>query len=381
MPYAPLDEAVRAVVDETIEHFNANHADTVLLIARHGAGAHDAIDAEAIAVDTEGVEFDVAVVNGFGPGARLRTRAAFGSAVATADEVYAAVISLLGNARRAAGDEYPLTSLEREFARQGQVPTHLAEVLSVRDLTGNLREIVVGGPRLGGYRSVGGDQFVYVLVARPGEELPDDYSMADWMAADTDTRPYGAYYTVRGWDPATCAMTLWAVLHGHHAPGRWEGVGGWFASCHPGDRLAIWGPRAGYWDDGEYAAGRPGDSRHHLFVTDESGFGAVAALIDGLPADDTATVLAEAIDAEHTIEFPGPRTNVRWHYRGAAEPGTGTGLYDLVTELVGRLGIDAIATAFGAGESRQVSAIRRYLRHTAGLPATRVSMTGYWRRS
>ena len=376
MPYAPLDATVQTAVDETMEHFNANHADTVLLIARHVAGAPDASDAEATTVDAEGAEFDVVVPNGHGEPTRMRARATFAAPVTTADDVSVAVMTLLGEARAAVGEAYPLTSLEREFAEQGQIPTHLAEVLAVRDLTGNLREIVIGGPRLGGYRSVGGDQFVYVLVARPGEQLPDGYSMTDWMAADPATRPYGAYYTVRHWNPATREMTLWAVVHGHH-----EGVGGWFVGCRPGDRLALWGPRAGFWGDGHYAPGRPSDSRHHLFVTDESGFCAVAALIDGLPPGDTATVLAEAIDAEHTIEFPGARTNVRWHYRGAAAPGTGTGLYDLVAELVGRLGGDAIATAFGAGESRQISAVRRYLRHEVGLPAARVSMTGYWRRS
>lgn len=371
-----LDAAVQAVVDETMEHFNANHADTVLLIARHVAGAPDATDAEAIAVDTDGAEFDVVVPDGHGAPTRRRARAAFDTPVARADEVTTAVMTLLGQARAAFGEAYPLTSLERELTEQGQIPTHLADVLAVRDLTGNLREIVVGGPRLRGYRSVGGDQFVYVLVARPGDALPDQYSMAEWMAADPDTRPLGAYYTVRDWNPVTHEMTLWAVVHGHA-----DGVGGWFSRCRPGDRLALWGPRAGFWGDGQYAPGRPSDSRHHLFVTDESGFCAVAALIESLPAADTATVLAETVDADHAIEFPGPRTNVRWHYRGGAEPGTGSGLYDLVTALVGRLGGDALATAFGAGESRQISAIRRYLRHDVGMPAARVSMTGYWRRS
>lgn len=371
MPYAPLDAAVSDLLRDTLEHFNANHADTVLLLARHAAGASEATDAEAIGVDTDGVEFEVVVGR---PG--QRARASFASPVTTADEVSAAVFALIGVARAAAGAHYPLTSLEREYAEQGTIPTHHAEVLAVTDLTPNLREIVVGGPGLAGYRSAGGDQFLYVLVARPGTELPDTYSMADWMSADPDTRPLGAYYTVRHWDPITCQLTLWAVLHGHHG-----GVGGWFGGCRPGDPMALWGPRAGFWSDGEYAAATPGEPRHHLFVADESGFCAVAALLEGLAATDTATVLAETVDADHAIDFPGERTNVRWHYRGGAAAGTGSGLFDLVTELVGRLGADALATAFGAGESRQITQIRKYLRHEARMPAARVSMTGYWRRA
>lgn len=369
MPYASLDDAVRAEVDETLEHFNANHADTVLLLARFAAGVPEVSDAEAVTVDAEGLEFDIVA------GARRTSaRLAFPAPVATAADVSLAVLARLGEARAAVGDRSPITSLERELTEQAAIPTATAEVVRAGDLTANLREVVVGGPGLAGYRSVGGDQFVYVLVARPGEVLPATYSMAEWMAADPQTRPLGAYYTVRSWDVAAGEMTLWAVVHGHD-----HGVGAWLATCAPGDRLALWGPRAGFGGDGAYA--RTGhDSRHHLFVTDESGFCAVAALLDELPRGDSATVLAETVDPDHQVPFPGDRTNVRWHYRGDAEPGTGSGLYDLVVELVDRLGPGVLATAFGAGESRQITRIRKYLRQTCGMPATHVSMTGYWRR-
>ena len=57
----PLAPDVRDAVVETVEHFNANHADTVLLLARYVAGAAEASDAEAIAVDTLGVDLEVRV--------------------------------------------------------------------------------------------------------------------------------------------------------------------------------------------------------------------------------------------------------------------------------------------------------------------------------
>src|SRR5690606_35404917 len=136
----------------------------------------------------------------------------------------------------------------------------------------------------------------------------------------------------------------------------------------------------GFWGDGVYAPDSRGESRHHLFVTDESGFCAVAAIVEGLPAVDSATVIAETVDAGHAITFPGERTNVRWHYRHDQPPGTGVGLGDMVRVAVEHAG-GSVATVFGAGESRQMSAIRRYLRHEAGMPASAVSMTGYWRRA
>ena len=235
--------------------------------------------------------------------------------------------------------------------------------------------IVIGGPELARFPSVGGDQFFYVLVARPGDEpLADGYTMSDWMAADEAARPYGAYYTVRHWDPERSELTLWAVVHGHA-----EGVGGWFAHCAPGDRLAIWGPRHGCWSDGAVRL-------HHRRAPPPVRDGRERVRRRGgaarppAPAD-TATVLAETIDPDHAITFPGRRTNVRWSYRGTQLPGVGNGLLELVRRPAGGPAAGALATAFGAGESRQITEIRRYLRHEIGLPATAVSMTGYWRRA
>jgi NADPH-dependent ferric siderophore reductase len=368
--HTQLAPDVRQVVDDTLEHFNANHADTVLLLARHAAGVPGATDAEAVSVDAEGVDFEVRV-----GAVRTTARMPFATRATTADDVSAHVMTLLGLARERAGEGVPLTSLEREVAQQGAIPTLSAEVIATRAVTPNLREIVVGGPGLATFESIGGDQFVYVLVARPGRRLPDGYSIGDWMADEPDTRPYGAYYTVRAWDPRNSRVVLWAVAHGHH-----EGVGSWFARCVPGDRLALWGPREGFWGNGAYVPHATGEGRHHLFVTDESGFGAVAALLDALDRNDTATVLAETVDEGHAIPFPGGRTNTVWCYRSGAEPGTGSALHDLVVQAAGGTGGRAFATAFGAGESRQITAIRKYVRHELGMPAGQVSMTGYWRR-
>jgi NADPH-dependent ferric siderophore reductase len=37
-------------------------------------------------------------------------------------------------------------------------------------------------------------------------------------------------------------------------------------------------------------------------------------------------------------------------------------------------------SAFGAAESRQITAVRKYLRRELGLRSDQVFMTGYWRR-
>lgn len=379
----PLDAALADDVAEIVDTCNGRNADTVLLIARVLAGTSDAVDAQVAGFDTGGVELEVRVDDG----TTARTRVEFPERVTTVDQLWGALYGLIARARSIVGDSVPLTAAERASSSIGTLPTFVTEVVSSRQLTPNLLELVIGGAGLAEFESKGGDEFFWTMTARPGADpLPDGYAMAEWMAAaESPTRPFGAYYTVRRWDPERHEITLWAVLH-HHADDDADagitGVGTWFEHCAPGDRLAIWGPRAGAWGDDVYRVDATGGSatgsRHHLFVTDESGFAAVCALIELLPESDTATVVAETIDEQHAIDFPGARTTVHWRYRGDEHPGVGTGLLDLVRAATADVDL---ATAFGAGESRQITQIRKHLRNDRGLQAKFVSMTGYWRRA
>jgi NADPH-dependent ferric siderophore reductase len=355
-----LAPEVAAALDLTIEHFNANHADTVLFVARHLGGCAEAVDAEIASVDSTGAEVDVVV-----DGTPSRVRLGFETSATTVDEVRAQVMATITRARDAAGPDVPPTSVERELATVATLPTFVTNVAEVRDLTPNLREIVLAGG-LDAFPSVGGDQFVYLMVPRPGgPEIPDGYTMADLREADPDNGPIAAYYTVRAWDPVGHRMTLWAVLHG-----RDEGVVGWAARCEVGDRVACWGPREGF--------GTGHQARSHLFVVDESGLAAVAALIDELPPTVPVRVIAETVDADHELRFDRDDVEVTWLHRGDETPGVGTRLLDEVRATV----TDGEGlVAFGAAESRQITAVRTYLRRELGMPATAVSMTGYWRRT
>jgi NADPH-dependent ferric siderophore reductase len=134
--------------------------------------------------------------------------------------------------------------------------------------------------------------------------------------------------------------------------------------------VALWGPREGF--------GTGPGARSYLFVTDESGLAAVAARIDELPANARVRVIAETIDADHELRFDRGGVEVTWLHRGDDEPGTGSRLLDEVRATV--TDGDGL-TAFGAAESRQITAVRKYLRHDLRMPAAAVSMTGYWRRT
>lgn len=243
------------------------------------------------------------------------------------------------------------------------LPTFVTGVAAVRTVTTELREIVLAGG-LDGFPSHGADQFVFVIVPTADAPIHDRYTMAEWMASDP--RPLGAYYTVRAHDVDAGTITLWAVLHGHD-----DGVGGWAARCEPGERVAVWGPRAGM--------GVPTGARSVLLVADTSGVAAVASIVDDL-AEHPGVGVDVVVETADGCPVPLPHrpgVSVEWRSRGAAEPGTSGELLDAVRSR--HLDTDGLVV-FAAGESTEMTAIRRHLRHEVGLTSTAVHATGYWRR-
>ncbi len=240
----------------------------------------------------------------------------------------------------------------------------------MENLTPTLRQITFRGG-LDDFESLGGDQFLYVLLPPPGRsELTVDRDF-DWLAHERmpeADRPGGAYYSVREWRPTERELDMWFVLHGD------AGVSSaWARRARPGDPIALWGPRRSFES--------PSGTTSYLLVTDETGFGAVSSVIDELLAADpdvTVTVVAESDGPAGRVRFPSGRgIDVTWVDRAGAAPGTTSLLVDAVRSI----GVAPGTYAFGAGESRRITAVRTHLRHEVDLNASEVSMTGYWRAS
>ena len=271
-------------------------------------------------------------------------------------------MSLLATARQNAGEREPLTSLERELASTATLPTHLGEVVRSQVLTDNLFEVTVGG--LHDFEPVGFDEFVYVMAAPVGDAIGDGFAMADFQAQAPGGPVAGAYYTVRRWRPGTAEVDLWVVVHGHG-----DGVAARLARAEPGTRLALWGPRRGFRP--------PAGASSVLMLADETGFAAVAALIEQVDERIPITAVLETVDERHRPELPSrPGLDLRWVYRGDDPPGTGGRLRAAAAPL--EPGQDA--SVFGAGESREMTAIRKHLRRERSQRSDQVHLTGYWRR-
>jgi NADPH-dependent ferric siderophore reductase len=269
-------------------------------------------------------------------------------------------------AAREADPDGELTSLEREMANQGTIPTRVVHVTAIADVAPNIRQITIGG--LGGHVPLGPDDFFLVMLPKPGFEhqLDGDPEFSYFMALPDDEKPSWAYYTCRRWHLGTGEMDLWFVLHEHDGA-----VSGWARGAQVGDRVGLWGPREGFEP--------PKGTSAHLLVGDETGLGAFAAILDDEADGVPVHVIVESDDGTPVLDLPArPKDTVQWVSRDGCGHGEGTALVDAVAAL--SLDVDGLY-AYGAAESREVTAVRKHLRREVGMPATQVQMIGYWRRT
>jgi NADPH-dependent ferric siderophore reductase len=265
-------------------------------------------------------------------------------------------------ARSLVGERVALTSLERDLASNAVIPMHHAHVVSVDSVTPSLLTVDLGG--LEQFETLGPDTFAFALISGDGTPLAPDFTIDQYQNARVEGRVRGAYYTVRRFDPDRGVLTVWVVVHGDG-----DGVAAWMQASRPGDGLLLWGPRRGFVP--------PADADHLLLASDETGFAAVASLIEDAGEDVVIEAVLEVIDPTHRPPLPDhPRLSVHWIDRGETIPGAGDGLVDAVRAIDTSSGTWA---AFGAAESRVATHVRQLLRER-GIPATHVSSTGYWRQ-
>ncbi|MEM9454811.1 MAG: siderophore-interacting protein [Myxococcota bacterium] len=344
-------------VEEVADHFNGNHADTVLLIARFAGGSYDATAAEIAKISPRGLTLAVEGVTA------NDVLLAFESEVNSLEVLQASVMGLIVRSRQAAGNTVELTSIEREVANTKALQTFITQVVRTRSVTPNLREITLQGG-LDAFRSIAGDQFVYLMVDKSGQTdvIHEGVTMAGLRALPLDERPASAYYTVRAFRSEVGELDLWFVQHDHQG-----GVSGWASRAQSGDRVALWGPRTAFEP--------PEGTRELLLVGDETAFAAIAGILEAcaLPA----RVVVETVDQAHVVSFS-PRSNVMvdWIFRGQTSPHESTNLYEVVKRVLPewRAGL----YVYGAAESSRARLVRGYCRGLGGR-SEQVHMTAYWR--
>lgn len=171
-------------------------------------------------------------------------------------------------------------------------------------------------------------------------------------------------YTIRSLDTARGEMAIDFVVHGD------EGLAGpWAAAARPGDEIGFFGPGGGW--------GPSPDADHHLLVGDESAAPAIAAALDAMPLEASATVFLEVADASSHLPLRTmPQVDVTWVHRDEHAGSYGAGLVEAVRGWQPPAGEVHV---FVHGNADMVKPMRRHLLVELAIPRERASISGYWR--
>jgi NADPH-dependent ferric siderophore reductase len=357
-------EQLEEIAPMVIERMNGSFEDSLVFVARVLGGIDDATSARVATIDIAGFALEVDDRAG-----THAVRLEFDTELDDVWKITDAAYAVVRRARVASG-EPGRTSAEREYEAFAAIRTWFTEVRAVEDVHPHLRRITFGGGDLTEFAPLGPDTFLYVLLPPPGRtDLTIDRSFT-WEGVPSmpeEDRPAGAYYTLRAWRPESSELDMLFVLHDD--PGA---ASAWAARAKPGDQVALWGPREAYEP--------PPDTEWYLLVADETGLPAVATILESLPDEVPVHVFAEVGSADEHLELQGgPRRTITWLHRDGGAPGTSP---ELLGDAVRGLGLlPGRAYAWGGGESRTMTRIRRYLRDDVGWSREQVNLVAYWRHS
>ena len=357
-----FSEELKYQLDAMLETYNDNHSDAIDLICEHHLGVLGARDSRISSINEEGIHLSTS-----DGGSTLERTLEFLEMPNTNEEVVGVLLASLSDARSKAPSNVPKTKIELEFEKTRRLKTYFTEVFERRDVSSNILELKFKGG-LEELPNLGNDAFLYFIVDSSGEtdDFPPGFSMETFRRSGTKglKRHYsGAYYTIRGYGED--AIDVWFVRHADAGP-----LSHWAENVSVGGKAAIWGPRTSFKP--------PQHTNRYLFIADETAQPAVLSSIENLPDQCEYACLFETHDDSSSFELGDKSDFVEWIYRKQEKAGEGTGLIKKISEL--KLDTDNLYI-FGAGETRQMSAIRRQLMSSHNLSSDQITMVGYWSRS
>ena len=236
-------------------------------------------------------------------------------------------------------------------------------VAAVQDLTPSLRRVVLEGPELDGFVSLGFDDHVKIFPAAEGEAavLP---TLGPDGPIFPEPRPAMRDYTPRAFDPTTNRLTLDFVT-GHGGPAT-----DWAMAARPGATLGVGGPRGSFVVPTDYA--------DHVLIGDETALPAIARRLEELPPQARAHAVIEVGTFADRIALDSPaRATVTWAMRDGAPRGESQALLKAAeTALAGVDPTDAYVWI--AAEATAAKALRaRAL--DLGFSPKAMKAAGYWR--
>ncbi len=242
----------------------------------------------------------------------------------------------------------------------------MLEVQAVHDLTPRMRRVVLGGPELAGFVSLGAGDHVKVFFPAEGQDLPalPTLDEAGRPVPPADGVMIRRDFTPRSHDRERGELALDFFLHGHGPASSWA------ATAAPGQRLGVGGPR------GSKIVSR--DLDWYLVGGDETALPAIGRWLEDLAGAARVIALVEVGDASDEMALPdvGPG-RLQWLHRAGAGAGATTLLADAVRSLELP---DGDGFAWFGGEATSLREVRRHLREDRGMDVSRIDVSGYWKR-
>ncbi|MGH3425526.1 MAG: siderophore-interacting protein [Nocardioidaceae bacterium] len=231
------------------------------------------------------------------------------------------------------------------------------EVRDRRELSAHLVRLVIGGDGIGGWVSSGvPDEALLVVVPEPGST---HLTMPDEVGDGDDPYERSRWYTVRRYDDRRHELTVDVVLHE-------SGLAtGWARDVRAGDAVGI--SSTHHW----YA--RPANARWQVLCGDIVALPAIGRIIEQTP--DHVRTLAYVEVPDLGDRQPGLGAAVTWVHN----PRLGDRGSELAGIVRGLRLPDGTGYVYVAGEASATRAVRKYLRHEAGLEKGSYGVVGYWR--
>ncbi|MDB5803593.1 MAG: iron-chelator utilization protein [Betaproteobacteria bacterium] len=238
------------------------------------------------------------------------------------------------------------------------------QVRAVHDVTPRMRRITLTGADLEGFHSPAADDHVKLFFPAPGTAgtRPVLAQSGEKAPKHLEGMSKGRDYTPRRHDAQAHELDIDFVLHGDGPASTWAAhaaLGHWLVAGGPkGSRIV------------------PDDFDNYIFIGDETALPSIGRRLGELPPQARALTLVQVADAGEHQPLPSRASVERlWVHRGNAPASDGSGLLQALRRLCLP---DGDTFIWGAGESRVMRAVRKYLEE-AGHNEDWIKTSGYWK--
>ena len=243
-------------------------------------------------------------------------------------------------------------------------------VTAAVDVAPWLRRLTLHVPGLRGYEVLGPDEYVGLVMPRPGTTLPDLSSVTGpnprpvLATMPEDEQPDVRWYTVRDWRPDAAELDVEVVLHPRGAVEEGPGAT-WVRAAGPGDEVAV--------QTGTACYHQPADARVQVVAGDETAYPAMVGIIEAARGTDRELhVFLEQAEAGALPALPELERGSLTIVPGSGTPG------EALLEAVRGADLPGVDYGWVCGEQQLAATVRKHLVGDRGLARTAVYFCAYW---